>query len=287
MKPTQHRILLALGLLVMVGSLLFTSSCSPKKQKIDDTTVLPIKDKAELDKLLDLPILPEYTIDGYYTKTDFITGDEQFVLCCKFVNEVTPEEVQKILAQVDSVYHHGWYTFDLGEKNNMRLFFDLDTTLADRKMPDPLDNNIHIAIELRAREKDSWKEFNVVFRNNRADYSVIVDRDTLTKVLGVEMPPLKETTRSDESIYFEFDTVPGEEFYQALEKAPHWKVSHRGDMTFYYFDYDDGEYWTTVDLVKGETQLSFYRAKSMNSTKDFMHETKQRADDEKKKNESK
>ena len=58
-------------------------------------------------------------------------------------------------------------------------------------------------------------------------------------------------------------------------------------MTFYYFDYDDGEYWTTVDLVKGETQLSFYRAKSMNSTEDFIDEMKQRANDKKKKNESK
>ena len=287
MKPTQHRILLALGLLVMVGSLLFTTSCGPKKQKIDDTTVLPIKDKAELDKLLNLPILPEYTIDGYYTKTDFVYGDEQFVLCCKFLKEVTPEEVQKILAQVDSVYYHGWYTFDLGKKNNMRLFFDLDTTLsADRKMPDFLSKNVHIAIELRARDKDSWKEFNVVFRNNRADYSVVVDRDTLTKVLGVEMPPLKETTRSDEDIYFEFDTVPGEEFYQALEKAPHWKVSHHGDMTFYNFDYDDGEYWITADLVKGETQLSYYRVKSMNSPKDFIDEMKQRVDDKKEKNKS-
>ena len=169
----------------------------------------------------------------------------------------------------------------------MRLFFDLDTTLTDRKMPDPLDNNIHVSVELRARKNDSWKEFNVVFRNNRADYSVIVDRDTLTKVLGVEMPPLKETTRSDESIYFEFDTVPGEEFYQALEKAPHWKVSHRGDLTFYYFDYDDGNYWTTVDLVKGETQLSFYRAKSMNSAEDFIDEMKQRVNDKKEKNKSK
>ncbi len=282
MKPTQHRILLALGLLVIAGSLLCTTSCGPKKQKINDTTVLPIKDKAELDKLLNLPILPEYTIDGYYTKTDFVYGDKQFVLCCKFLKEVTPEDVQKILAQVDSVYYHGWYTFDMGKKNNMRLFFDLDTTLsADRKMPDFLSKNVHIAIELRAREKDSWKEFNVVFRNNRADYSVVVDRDTLTKVLGVEMPPLKETTRSDESIYFEFDTVPGEEFYQALEKAPHWEVSHRGDLTLYNFDYDDGEYWITADIVKGETQLSYYRAKSMNSASDFIDEIKQRANDKK------
>ena len=71
MKPTsQHNILLALGLLVIAGTLMFTTSCGPKKYKIDDSTVLPFKDKAELDKLLDLPILPEYTIEEYYTKTD-------------------------------------------------------------------------------------------------------------------------------------------------------------------------------------------------------------------------
>ena len=292
MKLTQHRILIALGLLAIVGALVCITSCGPKKQKIDETTVLPFKDKAELDKLLGIPILPEYTIEEYYTKTDFITGDELFVVCCKFLEKVSPEEVQKIVAQVDSVYYHGWYTFDLGKKNNMHLFFDLDTTLTDRKMPEPLGNNIHVSVELRARANDSWKGFDVLFRNNRADYSVIVDRDTLTKVLGVEMPPLKETTRSDESIYFEFDTVPSEEFYQALEKAPHWQVSHRGDMTFYFFDYDDGEHWITVDLVKGETQLSFYRNESMKSQSaseliDKMKERMSPSRDKKDKGESK
>ena len=289
MKPTPHRILIALGLLVIVGSLFCTTSCGPKKQKINDTTLLPIKDKAELDMLLDLPILPEYTIDGYYTKTDFITGDDQFVLCCKFLKEVTPDEVQKIVAQVDSGLSPRWYTFDLGKKNNMRLFFFLDTTLtADRKMPDPLGKNIHMSIELRARGKDSWKGFEVVFRNDRADYSIVVDRDTLTKVLGVEMPPLKETTRSDESIYFEFDTIPGEEFYQALEKAPHWNVNHHGDITFYDFYYDDGNYEITADLVKGESQLSFYRGESMKAETagEFFGKMKQRVRDRKEKNKS-
>ena len=76
---TQHRILMALGLLVIVGALFCITSCGPKKQKIDDTTVLPIKDKAELDKLLGLPILPEYTIDGYYTKTDAMCARGSFI----------------------------------------------------------------------------------------------------------------------------------------------------------------------------------------------------------------
>ena len=48
MKPTQKRILTVLGLLVMTGALVFTTSCGPKKHKIDDSTVLPFKDKAEL-----------------------------------------------------------------------------------------------------------------------------------------------------------------------------------------------------------------------------------------------
>ena len=88
MKSTsQHRFLLVLGLLFIAGTLMFTTSCGPKKYKIDDSTVLPFKDKAELDKLLDLPILPEYTIEEYYTKTDFIDGDERFIVCCKFLEE--------------------------------------------------------------------------------------------------------------------------------------------------------------------------------------------------------
>ena len=66
MKPTQKRILTVLGLLVMIGALVFTTSCGPKKYKIDDSTVLPFKDKAELDSILDLPIMPEYTIEEYY-----------------------------------------------------------------------------------------------------------------------------------------------------------------------------------------------------------------------------
>ena len=266
MKPTQHRILLALGLLVMVGSLLFTTSCGPKKQKIDDTTVLPIKDKAELDKLLNLPILPEYTIDGYYTKTDFVYGDEQFVLCCKFLKEVTPEEVQKILVQVDSVYYHGWYTFDLGKKNNMRLFFDLDTTLAaGQPRPDFLKDKVHVEIEMMCREGDTWREFEVVFRNDRADYSVTFDRETLSKLLGVEIPPLTEKDRIDEMIFYEFDSIPGEDFYQALEKATNWTVFHRGDKTIYLYDYDDGETFTGANLFKGEKDFTFSRHKTLQS----------------------
>lgn len=264
MKPiSQHRILLAFGLLIVAGSLVFTSSCGPKKHKIDNTTVLPFKDKAELDSLLDMSILPEYTIEEYYTKTDFINGDEQFVVCCKFLKEVTPAEIKKIVAKVDSFYYSRWHTFDLGMENNMRLFFDLDTTLTtDKKRPDILGDRIHVEIEMMCREQDSWKGFEVVFRNDRSDNSV-VDRDTLSKLLGVPFPPLTETERSDESIYFEFDTIPSEEFYQALEKAPNWTVSHHGEHAFYDYDYDDGKYWITAYLVKGEPEFTFSRYKSM------------------------
>ena len=88
MKSTQKGILLALSLSLFVGALVFTTSCGPQKHKIDASTVLPFKDKAELDSLLDFPLLPEYTIEEYYTKTDFVHGDEQFVVCCKFKEEV-------------------------------------------------------------------------------------------------------------------------------------------------------------------------------------------------------
>ena len=264
MKPTKKSILMVFGLLVMAGALVFTTSCGPKKHKIDDSTVLPFKDKAELDKFLDLPILPEYTIEEYYTKTDFLNGDEQFVVCCKFLKEVSPAEVQKIVEQVDSQQYDQWYTDEW--RDNAYLYFFLDTTLtADRKMPDILGNRIHVDIEMPCRKKDSWKGFEVVFRNNRADFSVIVDRDTLSKVLGVEFPPLTEKERIDETIYFEFDTIPSEEFYQALEKAPHWSVSHHGDMTFYSYDYDDGTVWTTVDIIKGKPDVTFWREKSINA----------------------
>ena len=265
MKPTtEKRILIALGLLVTVGALLFTTACGSKKHKIDDSTVLPFKDKAELDSLLDFPILPEYTIEEYYTKTDFVKGDERFIVCCKFKEEIPPTEIKKIVAQVDNYEFPGWHTFDLGIENNMRLFFDLDTTLAaDRKRPDILGDRIHVEIEMLCREKDSWKGFEVVFRNDRADYSIVVDRDTLSKVLGVEFPPLTETSRSDESIYYEFDTIPGEEFYQALEKAPNWSVTRIEDHTFYDYDYDDGNVWITADLIKGEPMFSFHRDKSV------------------------
>ena len=265
MKPVQKSILIALGLLVFVGASVLTTSCGAKMHKIDDSTVLPFKDKAELDSMLDLPILPEYTIEEYYTKTDFIDGDERFIVCCKFLEEVPPAEVQKIVAQVDRYLYERWYTFDLGKENNMRLFFNLDTTLAaDRKRPDILGDKIHVEIEMMRRETDSWTGFEVVFRNDRADYSVVVNRDTLSLLLGVEFPPLTETDRIDESIYFEFDTVPGEDFYQALEKAPHWNVSHSGEYTFYNYDYDDGKVWITADLVKGETDFNFTRQKSVN-----------------------
>lgn len=268
MKTLQNRIMIPLGLLVIAGALLFTTtSCGPKKHKIDDSTVLPFKDKAELDSLLDFPILPEYTIEEYYTKTDFIDGDERFVVCCKFLEEVPPADVQKIIAEVDKNLYSRWHTFDLGMENNMRLFFDLDTTFAaNRKMPDILRDRIHVEIEMMCREKDSWKGFEVVFRNDRADYSVVVNRDTLTKVLGVEFPPLTETERSDEYIYFEFDTIPGEEFYQALEKAPNWNVYQHGEVTFYDFDYDDGEYWITAYLIKDgpdNKNFTFSRHKSI------------------------
>ena len=265
MKPTtQKRIQIALGLLAIVGALLFTTSCGPEKHKIDDSTVLPFKDKAELDSLLDLPILPEYTIEEYYTKTDFVKGDERFVVCCKFKEEIPPTEIQKIVARVDNYEFPGWHTFDLGIENNMRLFFDLDTTLAaDKKRPDILGDKIHVEIEMLCRGKDSWKGFEVVFRNDRADYSVVVDRDTLSKVLGVDFPPLTEMNRNDEYIYYEFDTIPSEEFYQALEKAPNWKVDHVGDHTFYEYEYDDGNVWISADLIKGEPMFSFHREKSV------------------------
>ena len=178
MKSTKKCILTVLGLLFMAGALVFTTSCGPKKHKIDDSTVLPFKDKAELDKLLDLPILPEYTIEEYYTKTDFVDGDERFVVCCKFLEEVPSAKVQEILAQVDSYHYPGWHTFDLGKENNMRLLFNLDTTLAaDQKRPDILGERIHVDIEILSRKEDTWKGFEVVFRNDRADYSVVYDRD--------------------------------------------------------------------------------------------------------------
>ena len=88
MKPTLlKKILIALSLLFMAGAVVLTTSCGQEKHKIDDSTVLPFKDKAELDKLLDLPILPEYTIEEYYTTIDPIDGDERFVVCCKFLEE--------------------------------------------------------------------------------------------------------------------------------------------------------------------------------------------------------
>ena len=264
MKPTKNTILTALGLLVIAGALVFTTSCGPKKHKIEDSTVLPFKDKAELDSLLDFPLLPEYTIEEYYTKTDFVDGDERFIVCCKFLEEVPPAKVQEILAQVDSHEYKGWHTFDLGKENNMRLFCNIDTTLAaDRKRPDILGDKIHIDIEILSRKQDSWKGFEVVFRNDRADYSVVYDRDTLSKLLGVEFPPLTERSRIDELIFYEFDTIPSEEFYQALESAPHWRVSPYEDITMYFYDYDDGDVWTTADLVKGDTDFSFERRKSM------------------------
>ena len=264
MKPTRHRILVALGLLVIAGALVFTTSCGPEKHKIDESTVLPFKDKAELDSLLDLPILPEYTIEEYYTKTDFINGDERFVVCCKFLEAVSPAEVQKIVDQVNRYQYHGWFTFDMGKENNMRLYLDLDTTMAaDWKRPDILNNRIHVEVELPCRKNDSWKEFEVVFRNDRADESIVVDRDTLSKILGVEFPPLTETSRCDEYIYFEFDTIPSEEFYQALEKAPNWRATHLDDHTFYDYNYEDENVWISADLIKGEPDFSFHREKSI------------------------
>ena len=255
---------LFVGLLVIAGALLFTTSCGEKKYKIDESTVLPFKDKAELDRLLDLPILPEYTIEEYYTKTDFVDGDERFVVCCKFLEEVPPAKVQEILAQVDSHEYGGWHTFDLGKENNMRLFCNIDTTLAaDRKRPDILGDRIHIDIEILSRKQDSWKGFEIVFRNDRADYSIVYDRDTLSKMLGVEIPPLTERDRIDEMIFYDFDTIPSEEFYLALETAPHWTVSDYGDIKMYFYDYDDGEVWTTADLVKGDANFSFERRKSL------------------------
>ena len=285
MKLTQKRFLIALSLLVAIaGASVFTTSCGSRKHKIDDTTVLPFKDKAELDKLLDLPFLPEYTIEEYYTKTDFIDGDERFVVCCKFLEEVSPAEVQKIVDQVNSGPYGNWYTFDMGRENNMKLYFDLDTTLTpDRKRPDILGEHIHVEIELPCNEKDSWKGFEIVFRNNRADYSVVVDRDTLSNLLGVEIPPLTETSRSDEYIYYEFDTIPGEEFYQALEKAPNWSVSHHGDLTFYNYDYDDGAFWTTADVIKDETHFSFCRRKSINDSGDIINKVVDRVSSRNKK----
>ena len=266
MKLTQNRILIALGLLVIAGTLVFTSSCGTKTHKIDDTTVLPFKNKAELDKLLDLPILPEYTIEEYYTKTDLFSGDEQFVVCCKFLEEVPSAKIQEIVKQVDDDFYRGWYTFDMGRENNMRLFFDIDTTLtADQKRPEILGDRIHVEIEMPCREKDTWKGFEIVFRNDRADYSIVVDRDTLSKVLGVDFPPLTETERIDESIFYDFDSIPAEEFYQALEKAPHWTVFKGGDYTFYDFDYDDGNTWITAEVIKGDTHFSFTRVNSINA----------------------
>ena len=265
MKHLQKRILVALGLLAIIaGTSVFTTSCGAKKHKIDDSTVLPFKDKAELDTLLDLPILPEYTIEEYYTKKDFVYGDERFVVCCKFLEEVSSAEIKKIVDQVDNDQFPRWHTFDLGIENNMRLFFNLDTIMpADWKKPDILGNNIHVEIEIPCREKDTWKGFEVVFRNDRADNSIVVNRDTLSKVFGVEFPPLTETERDDEYIYFEFDTVPGEEFYQALEKDPNWTVTHMKEYTFYDYEYDDGNVSIIADLIKGETDFSFRRSKSV------------------------
>ena len=264
MKKT---ILIVLGLLVFVGASVFTTSCGEKKHKIDNNTVLPFKDKAELDKLLDLPILPEYTIEEYYTKTDFLYGDELFVVCCKFLEEVPPTEVKKILKEVDSFKYIKWHTFDLGRKDNMRLLYDLDTTLtADKKRPDILGDSIHVSVEILCKENKSLKGFEVVFRNNRADYSVVVDRDTLSKVLGVEFPPLTETNRIDETIYFKFDTVPDKAFYQALEKAPYWSVSRgvaEGDYTYYDYDYYDDDVMISAFLVEGDTEFSFTRMESL------------------------
>ena len=255
---------LFVSLLVIAGALLFTTSCGPKKYKIDDSTVLPFKDKAELDSLLNFPLLPDYTIEEYYTMTDMVDGDERFVVCCKFLEEVPPAKVQEILAQVDSLDYNGWHTFDLGKKNNMRLFFNIDTTLAaDRKRPDILGDKIHIDIEILSREQDSWKGFEVVFRNDRADYSIVYDRDTLSKMLGVDIPPLTERSRIDEMIFYDFDTIPSEEFYQALATAPHWRVSPYENITMYFYDYDDGDVWTTADLVKGDTNFTFERRKSI------------------------
>ena len=265
MKPTLlKKILIALSLLFMAGAVVLTSSCGQEKHKIDDSTVLPFKDKAELDKLLDLPILPEYTIEEYYTTIDPIDGDERFVVCCKFLEEVPSSKVQEILAEVDSHDYPGWHIFDLGKENNMRLFFNLDTTMAaDQKRPDILGERIHVDIEILSRKEDTWKGFEVVFRNDRADYSVVYDRDTLSTLLGVEMPPLTESDRIDEMIFYDFDTIPGEEFYQALEKAPHWRVSNHGDFTMYSYEYDDGDVWTTADVIKGDTHFSFERRKSI------------------------
>ena len=184
MKPTQKRILTVLSLLVMTGALVFTTSCGPKKHKIDDSTVLPFKDKAELDSILDLPIMPEYTIEEYYTLTDFVDGDERFVVYCKFLKEVTPEEVKKIVAQVDNGQYERWCTFDLGTENTMGIFFNHDTTLAaDQKRPDILGDKIHIESQIPCRENESWKGFKVVFRNNRTDYNAVVDSDTLDNTL--------------------------------------------------------------------------------------------------------
>ena len=268
MKPstTPTRILTALGLLVIVGALAFTTvSCGkPKKHKVDDSTVLPFKDKAELDRFLDLPDLPEYTIEEYYTPTDLVAEDKRFVVCCKFLEVVSAADVQKIVNQVNNGRHPRWSTFNLGKENNMRLFFDLDTTLAaGQKRPDFLKDKVHVEVEMMCRKGDTWKGFEVVFRNDRADYSVAYDRDTLSKMLGVEFPPLTEEERIDETIFYEFDTVPGEDFYQALEKAPNWTVSHHGDRTLYVYDYDDGEVSITANLFKGETDFTFTRQKTL------------------------
>lgn len=270
MKPattTPRRIIMALSLLVIAGTLAYaTVSCGPKKEKIDDSTVLPFKDKAELDRFLDLPVLPDYTIEEYYTPTDPVDGDKRFVVCCKFLEEVSAAEVQKIVDQVNNGQYPRWHTFDLGQENNMRLFFDLDTTLAaGQPRPDFLKDKVHVEIEMMCREGDTWREFEVVFRNDRADYSVTFDRETLSKLLGVEIPPLTEKDRIDEMIFYEFDSIPGEDFYQALEKATNWTVFHRGDKTIYLYDYDDGETFTSANLFKGEKDFTFSRQKTLQS----------------------
>ncbi len=266
MKPTQNKIMAALGLLVIAGMLLTATSCGPEKHKIDDTTVPPFKDKADLDKLLNLSILPDYTIEEYYTRKDFATGDEQFVVYCKFIEKVSPEKVKEIAAQVNNEEeYHGWFIMNFSVLDDkMRLCFDLDTTFtAGQKRPEMLGDHIHVSVELPCEGKDSWKGFEVVFRNNRADFSAVVNRETLSKLLGVEFPPLTETGRSDENIYFEFDSIPSEEFCKAVEKAPHWTFTHRGDYTMYSYDYDNGEEWITADFITGHTHFSFTRNKSM------------------------
>ena len=66
----------------------------------------------------------------------------------------------------------------------MGIFFNHDTTLAaGQKRPDILGDKIHIESQIPCRENESWKGFKVVFRNNRTDYSAVVDSDTLENTL--------------------------------------------------------------------------------------------------------